>query len=184
MAAFEWSEDQIAKLVKMWDLGASAASCAKQLGVTRNAVIGKIHRLRNGGYAFNRQKMNPVQAALSRPPRKPRLPRERLNEDNAMLARVRAAAKAAKAAKAEPKKVRDIPEAVPVIIDASFAKPWLERSFGECAYPIGGDGADTVSCCAPNQLGSSYCAGHHRRMFYKPQQVGAKYEKRFAKIAA
>ena len=42
-----WSEDRIAKLRELWDKGLSASQIAGKLleGVTRNAVIGKAHRL-------------------------------------------------------------------------------------------------------------------------------------------
>ncbi len=42
-----WTEDRIDQLKKLWDAGLSASQIAKELGegVTRNAVIGKAHRL-------------------------------------------------------------------------------------------------------------------------------------------
>jgi len=41
-----WTEERIALLQKLWGQGYSASQIANQLqGVTRNAVIGKIHRL-------------------------------------------------------------------------------------------------------------------------------------------
>jgi len=49
-----WTEDRVETLKKMWADGQSASQIAKELGgVTRNAVIGKVHRLglsnRSGG---------------------------------------------------------------------------------------------------------------------------------------
>jgi len=41
-----WTEDRVETLKKMWAEGQSASQIAKELGgVTRNAVIGKVHRL-------------------------------------------------------------------------------------------------------------------------------------------
>ena len=41
-----WTPDKIEKLKKLWGSGVSASQIANQLGeVTRNAVIGKAHRL-------------------------------------------------------------------------------------------------------------------------------------------
>ena len=41
-----WTEDRVEVLKKLWAEGHSASQIAKQLGgVTRNAVIGKVHRL-------------------------------------------------------------------------------------------------------------------------------------------
>jgi GcrA cell cycle regulator len=42
-----WTDDRVALLKKMWVEGRTAAEIAKELGgVTRNAVIGKAHRLK------------------------------------------------------------------------------------------------------------------------------------------
>ena len=41
-----WTDDRVETLKRMWGEGASASTIAKELGgVTRNAVIGKVHRL-------------------------------------------------------------------------------------------------------------------------------------------
>ncbi len=49
-----WTDERVEMLKKMWNEGQSASQIAKELGgVTRNAVIGKVHRLglsnRTGG---------------------------------------------------------------------------------------------------------------------------------------
>jgi len=41
-----WTDDTVALFKKMWDEGLSAAKCASRIpGATRNAVLGKAHRL-------------------------------------------------------------------------------------------------------------------------------------------
>ena len=56
-----WTEDRVELLKKLWADGLSASQIAKRLGgVTRNAVIGKVHRLGLSG-----------RAAPSRPARRP-----------------------------------------------------------------------------------------------------------------
>src|SRR4028118_2052185 len=41
-----WTDERVETLRRMWAEGASASQIAKELGgVTRNAVIGKVHRL-------------------------------------------------------------------------------------------------------------------------------------------
>ena len=61
-----WTDERVELLKKMWNEGHSASTIAKELGgVTRNAVIGKVHRLglsnRNG----------PEPAPEPRPPKPP-----------------------------------------------------------------------------------------------------------------
>jgi hypothetical protein len=46
---------------------------------------------------------------------------------------------------------------------AHAPRPWLTRLKGECAYPVGGEGGATRSCCNP--CGSAlYCFRHARAM--------------------
>ncbi len=47
-----WTDDRVEKLSKLWADGLTASQIAKELGgVTRNAVIGKVHRLGLSGRA-------------------------------------------------------------------------------------------------------------------------------------
>ena len=47
-----WTDERVSTLKKLWLDGLSASQIAKQLGgVTRNAVIGKVHRLGLSGRA-------------------------------------------------------------------------------------------------------------------------------------
>jgi GcrA cell cycle regulator len=46
MAMIVWTDERVEQLKKLWNDGLSASQIAAQLGgVTRNAVIGKVHRL-------------------------------------------------------------------------------------------------------------------------------------------
>ncbi|TVP73681.1 MAG: GcrA cell cycle regulator [Rhodobacteraceae bacterium] len=67
-----WTDERVELLKKMWNEGHSASQIAKELGgVTRNAVIGKVHRLglsnRNGPEADSA----PVQAPPATPEPEP-----------------------------------------------------------------------------------------------------------------
>ena len=41
----EWAEDTIVRLRALWDEGLSTAEIGRRLGVSKNAVVGKAHRL-------------------------------------------------------------------------------------------------------------------------------------------
>ena len=41
----DWNEDTISRLRALWDEGHSTAEIGRRLGVTKNAVVGKAHRL-------------------------------------------------------------------------------------------------------------------------------------------
>src|SRR5215469_1788811 len=64
-----WTDERVEVLKKLWLEGLSASQIAKQLGgVTRNAVIGKVHRLGLSGRATPSQPTRPAFRA-PRPPR-------------------------------------------------------------------------------------------------------------------
>ena len=82
-----WTDERVETLKKMWAEGQSASQIAKELGgVTRNAVIGKVHRLglsnRVGGGKGDEDEVAapaPTPAATLRPeaPPRPAAPVER-----------------------------------------------------------------------------------------------------------
>ncbi|MCK5285007.1 MAG: gcrA cell cycle regulator family protein [Alphaproteobacteria bacterium] len=68
-----WTDDRVALLKKLWGEGKTAAEIAKELGgVTRNAVIGKAHRLKLSN------RVSPIQQnkkPVPKPPeKKPEIP--------------------------------------------------------------------------------------------------------------
>ena len=75
-----WTDERIAKLTKMWESGATASQIADELGgVSRNAVIGKAHRLGlksrpSPVKANEKAKKAPVRKAEKAPLRKPAAP--------------------------------------------------------------------------------------------------------------
>ena len=74
-----WTDDRVETLKRMWGEGQSASQIAKELGgVTRNAVIGKVHRLGlsnragsggNAGKAAAKEKVPSKPAAPKAPPK-------------------------------------------------------------------------------------------------------------------
>ena len=57
-----WTDERVELLKKLWGEGQSASQIAKELGgVTRNAVIGKVHRLGLSNRAASASKNEAVQ---------------------------------------------------------------------------------------------------------------------------
>src|SRR2546426_12467009 len=68
MTVLTWSDDRVEQLKKLWESGLSASQIAAELGnVTRNAVIGKVHRLGLSGRAKSPSSALPRQRK-ARPP--------------------------------------------------------------------------------------------------------------------
>ena len=65
-----WTDDRVEVLKKLWVEGLSAAQIANRLGgVTRNAVIGKVHRLGRAGRKAPSQPATRVRARVDATPR-------------------------------------------------------------------------------------------------------------------
>lgn len=67
----EWSEERTALLKTMWTGGKSARLIAKELGVTRNAIIGKARRLGLEARAEARKRPDPhLVTKVANPPKR------------------------------------------------------------------------------------------------------------------
>ena len=67
-----WTEDRVELLKKLWAEGLSASQIARTMGdVTRNAVIGKVHRLGLSGRATTSRADRPRRATIPKPQPKP-----------------------------------------------------------------------------------------------------------------
>ena len=102
-----WTDERVELLKKMWAEGQSASQIAKELGgVTRNAVIGKVHRL---GLS-NRSTTTP--ASTAKAPKETKAPAE----PNAATARANAKRDTAAETKPSPKPrpAAEAPAAAPV----------------------------------------------------------------------
>lgn len=141
-----WTDERVDILKAMWAKGHSASQVAMKLGgVTRNAVIGKIYRLGLTGRAEPSGPMRMARVKVEK------LPRPKRSSDTGRAVRISVL---------RPEVVVPPP---PRVADATLAKPWTARKFGECAFPISGEGADTLSCChKANDRG--YCDAHWRLM--------------------
>ena len=154
-----WTNERVATLTRRWEEGASCSQIALELGdgVTRNAIIGKVHRLGLAGAAPRRR----PSASLPRAP-KPRTIR--------VAPRKHAALGAAVAVRREPAPVREAPPPIARLSPAQAARPLphakpvkLEDLTG-CHWPHG-DGPFTF-CNEPVEPGqraagkSPYCPVH------------------------
>lgn len=113
-----WTDERVETLKTMWSEGQSASQIAKELGgVTRNAVIGKVHRLglsnRSAGPATSTEAGAEAASAAPREAESPKPAEARTVPDPAEDATVLEDPPAAPEA-ARPLPVRDIPPPGPV----------------------------------------------------------------------
>ncbi len=62
-----WTDDKIKNLKKLWLKGATTAEIAKKLGLSKNSIIGKVHRLNLETRPSPIKKVAPVKKAKPTP---------------------------------------------------------------------------------------------------------------------
>jgi GcrA cell cycle regulator len=151
-----WTDERMELLKKLWADGLSASQIAAELGgITRNAVIGKVHRLGLSGRAKSPSSTAPR-------PRKPRSPSNMLRVSRPS---VRGNTALARAYEYDPE-----PEQEPIenIIPIGQRRTLLELTEATCHWPIGDPGsADFFFCGGNTATGLPYCA-YHSRVAYQP----------------
>ncbi|MCG8558629.1 MAG: GcrA cell cycle regulator [Hyphomicrobiales bacterium] len=160
-----WTDERVEILKKLWAEGLSASQIANRLGgVTRNAVIGKVHRLGLSGRATT---------SRAKAPR----PRRRMHpKTGGSQGAVRLHTHGAVALKPI---FEEEPDAEPELIPATVEElviPMAERATiltlkeNMCRWPIGDPGdSDFHFCGRPSPVGMPYCE-HHACVAYQPVQ--------------
>jgi len=146
-----WTDERVETLKKLWLDGLSASQIAKHLGgVTRNAVIGKVHRLGLSGRATPSQPQRPV---------------------------FRAARPARPAVAAAPRRIESTPQSVapsqplpPMRPEEPGTATVLTLGAHMCKWPIGDPSSDAFTFCGRRMDSDGpYCV-EHARVAYQPQQ--------------
>ncbi len=155
-----WTEDRVDTLKKLWAEGLSASQIAKQLGgVTRNAVIGKVHRLGLSGRATPSRPPSRVGGAA-----RPR-PALRLSPSAAKLV-----ATPAPRPNAAPMRAARLANALANLpsVGSSENTSILNLSDHICRWPIGDPGDENFRFCGKKcKSGSPYCE-EHAQQAYQP----------------
>ena len=179
-----WTDERVELLKKMWGEGQSASQIAKELGgVTRNAVIGKVHRLGLSNRAGGAAPQPAAAATPAKPEAKPAVA--------AATAKPAPKREAAPEPKAEPQTVSASPAPVPArkaIIPAGQPLPpqpsaneispealakvneiekkakkltLMELTERTCKWPVGDPATEDFWFCGlPTQQGKPYCEAH------------------------
>jgi GcrA cell cycle regulator len=155
-----WTEERVELLKRLWADGLSASQIATQLGgVTRNAVIGKVHRLNLSGRA---------KPATSSP--RPRKARAAQPHRHAAGARAFVSGNTALKIHAPPVP-RRAPAPVPIedlVVPISLKVSLLALNDQMCKWPIGDPGSEGFHFCGHRNFnGLPYCE-YHSRLAYQP----------------
>ena len=154
-----WNDERVDLLKKLWSDGLSASQIAGRLGgVTRNAVIGKVHRLGLSGRATTSRMKSHRPRARSQTAKRQMKPRF-ANVGNPALRQLY---------------LGDTEPYTPPIEEVEI--PLKERKYIQtltescCRWPIGDpQHADFHFCGKGKVTGLPYCEPHARRAFQPPQ---------------
>lgn len=147
-----WNDERVNTLKKLWAEGHSASQIAKQLGgVTRNAVIGKVHRLGLSGRATPSR-------PVKRPPRLAR-PKPRFLADGTVAAAPVIAPQAAPAPALAIERVPAIKPLPPLLVDGTPATILTLRDT-MCKWPIGDPADPKFAFCGRKADCGPYCTEH------------------------
>ena len=153
-----WTDDRVELLKKLWADGLSASQIAAELGgISRNSVIGKVHRLGLAGRtkspaaAMPRQRKPRSQGTMMRIARP-------VIRGNTALAALHAF---------EPE-LEPEPEVNENIVPIGQRCTILELGEGKCRWPIGDPSTPDFFFCGGKTIeGLPYC-GYHSRIAYQP----------------
>ncbi|AHD00207.1 MULTISPECIES: GcrA family cell cycle regulator [Leisingera] len=181
-----WTDERVELLKKMWGEGQSASQIAKELGgVTRNAVIGKVHRLglsnrNSGGSKAAEPKEKPAAAPASAAPKPAAAPKPKPQPKTEPARPAAAQPAAADAKPATPARRQIIPAGQPLppqpsaneISPEALAKvneiekkakklSLMDLTERTCKWPVGDPATEDFWFCGlPAQQGKPYCEAH------------------------
>lgn len=163
-----WTEERVEVLKKLWSDGLSASQIAGRLGgVTRNAVIGKVHRLGLSGRATTsrmrsaRPRLRIAATANAQRPQRP------------TYATVGNAALKVAFAPARPEiALMLVPNLAEVLDDVPVLKvDLLDLKECMCRWPLGDPQSEGFAFCGrPKTGGASYCEHHAGIAYYSMQR--------------
>ncbi len=169
-----WNDERVERLKKMWGEGQSASQIAKELGgVTRNAVIGKVHRLglsnRNGSGGGS-DKGDAKAKPATKPPKPKAAPKPTPKTESAqpaptpVVTRIKPIIPAGQPLPPQPSTNEIDPAALAKVneIEKKAKKlNLMELTERTCKWPVGDPATpDFWFCGLPVQSGKPYCEAH------------------------
>jgi GcrA cell cycle regulator len=148
-----WTPKRISELERLWATGASTAEIGRQLDVTKNAVVGKVHRL---GLPGRPSPIKRETRAADRAPARQLRPEIRVPGDAPVSDAVNSPVVAREA------------EARAKASVATATQPVADLHAPPCQWPFGDPGNDDFHFCgSPSLSGRPYCPDHCARAYVR-----------------
>jgi GcrA cell cycle regulator len=164
-----WTDEIVEQLKQHWIDGKSASQIAGLLGngVTRNAVIGKVHRLGLAGRAKTASTVASRPARRSAPPPMQRVAGPRLSHAHAP--RMTRGATALAYAPQTLSELETQEEFESVVVPMSLRVTIIELKESMCRWPLGDPATSEFRYCGSPTASGPYC-GYHGGLAYQPPQ--------------
>lgn len=174
-----WTDERVEKLKKLWSEGLSASQIAAQLGgVSRNAVIGKVHRLCLPGRAKagGTQAARPVKRTTSAP-RAPNYASQRTSSTNATATSTttRTVTRTAGATMMKEEIEESVYQEMEIAPSRNNVVVPISRRLGltdlterTCKWPVGDPMKDDFHFCGNDSPDASPYCNYHQRLAYQP----------------
>lgn len=152
----DWTAEAIERLKALWAEGHSTAEIGRRMGISKNAVVGKAHRLNLPA------RPSPIRRdAVPRPAPVPRAPRP-------VPAARQAPPPMLRAAPVAPAPVVAAAPVAPVV--RAFPAPRPRFGSRSCCWPIGEPGTSGFRFCGGEPMaGKPYCTEHAALAYVKPR---------------
>ncbi|QRM54097.1 GcrA family cell cycle regulator [Sinorhizobium sp. BG8] len=162
-----WTDERVERLKKLWSEGLSASQIAAQLGgVSRNAVIGKVHRLNLPGRA--KSGGTPTAARPKRPTSAPRAPNYAARVTTRTVARPAGATVIKEEIEVDFDIEQEIVPAGNVVVPMSRRLELTELTERTCKWPIGDPLKEEFHFCGNDSPDNSPYCNYHQRLAYQP----------------
>ena len=150
----DWTDDVISQLKALWAEGHSTAEIGRRIGVTKNAVVGKVHRL------CLDSRPSPIRRGPAA-----ELPEAAVRRVNGPTLPTMEGPPPADAPILQPSPPPAPPPAAPVL--RAVSRP-SQRRLVACCWPIGEPGTRSFRFCDAESLPSKpYCAPHAALAYVK-----------------
>ncbi len=154
---FEWTDAAIGQLEALWGEGHSTAEIARRMGLSKNAVVGKAHRLNLPA------RPSPIRVGGVKQPAKPRAAGKVTLAPLSSVAAPVVAPVPAPARAVPPPELRPIAAVVDAVLAPMPAVRQAVRAGQECCWPMGDPRSASFRWCgAAAMAGRQYCAAHWR----------------------
>lgn len=156
-----WTDEAVEELKRMWDRGMTTGQIAKALNVTKNSIIGKVHRL------CLTARPSPIKKTDIVEEEKKATPKEKsVKEKNKPAKQAQVKAQPAQEAKASKAAAKPAAKTSPT---ETANIPLVKLDNHTCRWPMGDPRDDDFCFCGKRvRTGQTYCEEHAAVAYVKP----------------